>query len=439
MPVDFEFLVPRGLIPSQRLTTEIAERTDVVGVDGDSLGVVSTHRHVSLSRTQKTVGRVCAGADRPRVVAPSSRPGSSLVDHPPEYETSNVMPTKNRRMSSRRAVGVLVCVALLAAPVLAHVPGTVENNDSPGTAYYVSDPAKSWAFYDGLEEGGVAYYQVRLDAGERLRVSLSTPSAGEFTPSVVLLSDRFETATDVPPWVSVPNGWGAEVVAGERPGEADYEPFAPSSAYQTVAIDRRVEEGGTYMLAVYEPERRAGQVGVAVGYEERFTPVEYATVPIALVDVRLWSGQHPLVVFGPLLAVLGVGVASIRPRWSRWRRPWLQSALSVAALLYIGSAVGTAVQMAFALSQTGWTPAALVTAGYVLVPLLAGRWLFRTARESDFALPTRTRAALVVAGLVGLATWGGLVVGPAIALAAALTPAADQTEPPPDTAVEPGE
>ncbi|MFB6375066.1 MAG: AAA family ATPase, partial [Bradymonadaceae bacterium] len=48
----------------------------------------------------------------------------------------------------------------------------------------------------------------------------------------------------------------------------------------TASVDRRVEASGRYLVAVYEPTDSAGPVGVAVGYEESFTPVEYLAVPI---------------------------------------------------------------------------------------------------------------------------------------------------------------
>lgn len=324
-------------------------------------------------------------------------------------------------MQPRRLGLLVVCLVVFVTPALAHVPVFAADNATPETAYPVSDPAKSWSFYDDVTEDGVAYYELDLEAGDRLRVSVFTPVDGPFAPSLVLASPALDADDSVPERVALPDGYGREVVAGTRPGSAEYEPFAPSAFYDTVQVDRQVDEGGRYLVAVYADEG-GGPVGLAVGREERFTPTEYVRVPLDLVRVHLWAGQSPLLVFGPLVGVLGAGVVAGRRRLSETGPISVAAALGVAGLLYVGTAVGTAVQMAVALSRSGPTAGALVTAVFVLLPLVLGAWLLRRSTTGPFVVTRGTRLALLVVGVLGFASWAGLLVGPALVLAAAVTP-----------------
>lgn len=324
-------------------------------------------------------------------------------------------------MQPRRLALLVVCLVVFVTPALAHVPVFATTNDTPETAYRVTDPAKSWSFYDGLDAGGVAYYELDLEAGDRLRVSVSTPVDGPFAPSLVLASPALDGNESVPDGVALPDGYGREVYAGSRPESAEYEPFAPSAFYDTVQVDRQVDEGGRYLLAVYA-DQGSGPVGVAVGREERFTPTEYVRVPLDLVRVHLWEGQSPLLVFGPLVAVLGVGLFAGRRRLPETGPTSIAAVVGLAGLLYVGTAVGTLVQMGIALSRSGLTASALVTAVFVVVPLVLGAWLLRRSTTGPFVVTRGTRLALLAVGVVGLLTWAGLVVGPVLVLAAAVTP-----------------
>jgi hypothetical protein len=326
-------------------------------------------------------------------------------------------------MNARR-VGILVVGLVLVAPqAAAHVPAFPADNTTPERAVVVPDPVKSWSFYDSLDTGETAYYRMTLSSGERLVVSTFTPTAGPFTPSVVVMSPSLNTTGAVPPGVTVPDGMGAVVVAGDRPADPSYEMFAPSVNYRTAAYERPVAAETEYVVAVYEPANRSGQVGVVVGYEEKFSPTEYLTVPFSLVRTHLWEGQHPLVVYGPWLVTLTAGAALVRARRRDGldRRP-LRYGLAAAALLVVGSGVSTVLQMGVALAETGPTPAALVTAVYAVVPLVCGGWALRLSLRDALRLPVRTRVGLVVAGLLALVTWAGFIAGPVALLALAGTP-----------------
>jgi hypothetical protein len=325
----------------------------------------------------------------------------------------------------RAVQAVVACLLLLlaAAPVLAHVPAFPEDNTAPERAVVVPDAVKSWSFYDTLGTGGATYYRLSLAAGQRLRLGTFTPLAGSFTPSMVLMSPSLPAADRVPPGVTVPGGMGAVVVEGDRPGQASYEPFAPSANYHTASVDRPVDADATYLLAVYEAANRSGPVGVTVGSAESFSLAEYLLVPFDLVRTHVWAGQHPLVAVGPFFLTLLVGGAVVGRR-RREARSWSLERLVIfgAGLTVLGSGANTAVQMGLALARTGPTAGALVTAVFVVVPVACGGWALWLARRRAGGFTIRTRVGLAVAGLAALATWAGFLVGPALLLAVALVP-----------------
>ncbi len=318
---------------------------------------------------------------------------------------------------------VVLALVFLAVPVAAHVPSFPVDNTTPERAVAVPDAVKSWSFYDTVGEGQAKYYRMTLAPGERLQVGTFTPLASGFTPSLVVMSPSVNGTDDVPAQVTVPDGMGAVVVDGERPAGASYEPFAPSANYHTAGITRPVDTETTYLVAIYDRENRSGPAGVTVGYAEEFALTEYLTVPFDLVRTHLWEGQSILVAIGPfLLTVFGGGGLLL----SRWRSPSGQTAIrvlvGVAGLVILGSGVNTVVQMGIALSRTGSTSAALVTAAFVVLPVVCGLWIVRFSLSNELAFPPSVRGGLAIAGVVSLLTWGGFIVAPVVVLVLSLTP-----------------
>ena len=326
-------------------------------------------------------------------------------------------------MTASRPLVTLLAVVMLAAPVAGHVPSFPGENTAPDRALEVPDAAKSWSFYDELATGQVKYYRFSLSAGERLRVGTFTPGGGLFTPSLVVMSPSLNRSDPAPPGVSVPDGMGAVVVEGTRPEAPDYEPFTPAANYHTADVSRPVDEETTYLVAIYEPANRSGSVGVTIGYREEFSLTEYASVPFDLVAIHRWEGQHPFVVLGPLFMTLLGGVGVLYARGRDRRGPGLvRYGLGVAGLVILGSGVNTAVQMGLALWRSGPTPGALVTAVFVVVPVVAGGWAVWLATRGDATFPLRTRVGLAIAGVAALATWAGFLLGPVVLLAVAVAP-----------------
>lgn len=311
---------------------------------------------------------------------------------------------------------------LLAGTAAAHAPVFGDDNTAPERAQVLEPPEKSRVVYTELGPGEVRYYELHLEAGDRLTLGTFTPGAGRFTPSLVVMGPGFDDARDVPAGVVVPDGDGAVVVAGERPADPEYEPFTPAAIYHTTDVQRTVETGGRYLVAVYEPSGRAGSVGVVVGDRESFTAVEYLRVAWDLPRIYLWGGDHPLVVFGPSLLVVLAGGWAVGRRLGGRDRRGVRAVLALSGLLVVGSALGVSVQLFQALWTTGPTVVAAATGLLVAVPLALGALAVRLAVRPGFDLSRTRRATVALLAGASAATWAGYLVAPAAMLVVALWP-----------------
>ena len=317
---------------------------------------------------------------------------------------------------------MVLALAAAAAPALGHVPTFAGDNDDPGNATYVDDPAKSWSFYDRVDANESAYYRTYLESGERLQVSTFVPRDGGIRPGFVVLSPALNGTEGVPSHVEVPDGYGARVVEPTAASDAEYEPFTPAALYRTAELNATADTAGTYYVAAYAPDRAAGAVGVVVGYRESFGVEEYVTVPLDRPRIHEWEGQPAWVVYGPIL----LGVLGTLAAFARWTggtdgdRTPRSVALAAAAALYAGGAAGVVVQTAVAASISGLTAGVLLTLAFVLVPTALAWYLL--GRAVDDHPPSRARRlALLAVAALGVATWAGFLAGPAlVALAAGL-------------------
>jgi len=325
--------------------------------------------------------------------------------------------------ANRLALG-LVLLVIAATPVVAHVPAFPADNTSPADAVTVPNPTKSWVFYDRLAACGTVYYRVTVPDDTRFVVSVFTPIGTTVTPSIAVLEPGSATPSSAPPQVSVPDGMTVTTYPGEGPSVPTFEPFTPSAIAETATVDRTVDTGGTYLIAVYDAANRSGPVGVTVGYREEFSATEFLRVPFDVVRIHLWAGQPLVLVIAPwVLAVLG-GIAAVARRGPRhWTRPIRRSVLGGAALVIVGSGLSTALQLVMAGVATGPTPGMIVTAVLSGVPLVAGAWSFHLVRRPSLRWGARTRTGLAIAGLASLVTWAGFVVAPLCLLLGALLPA----------------
>jgi hypothetical protein len=313
---------------------------------------------------------------------------------------------------------------VIILPVDAHVPIRADNNKNLNTALSVENPLKSYAIYGHLHDAGdVGYYQFNLNAGDQLKLSLMSTGFDAPVPDMVVMSPgNSESINDLPQTIDVPPGYRAEMIKGQKPVTAEYEPFSPAAVFNVASYTKNITQPGTYYVAVISPADET-QYSVAVGYLEEFSLQEWVLVPINLINTHLWEGQSIIAVLTPFLAIfiLGLILVARRERDNKIKKPrsfWLAT---IAGLCYLGGASIVLVQMVRVLRVTGPSAGVIITLIFALIPILLGIWALRIAR-SPSPQSKKDRVSLGIIGLLGLLFWAGLIIGPVIAIIAALVP-----------------
>ena len=328
------------------------------------------------------------------------------------------MPSRSGR--GCRALLIAFLLLLLSLSAGAHVPVVLGEGHDPA-ARTVPDPLKSWAFYATLPGAGEPdLFRFEMHRGDRLGVSLQVPDARGPVPVLVVVGPGLSSSGIPPPGVEVPPGSSAVVLEGVRPPRPSYEPFAPGASYPVAALDTVVNADGEYRVAVVGTGEDT-RYGLAIGYREEFSPLEWVMVPLSVLQARVNEGQHPALALAPLLLVLVSGLLLLAIR--RKDDPRLHSAAgwcaATAGLLMLGSAAGTLVQMGMALAITGLAATAVVTVIFILLSALPGILCLRVALARTPGWGRRDRVILLASALLAIAAWSGLLAGPLLALAAA--------------------
>lgn len=314
---------------------------------------------------------------------------------------------------------LLIGLGLLAVPVMAHVPGFAGENSSHDTAMHLEDGAKSRSIYATLGPQEARHFEVHLEPGERLQASVFTPTAGAVTPGIVVYGPSVEPSGTVPAWIEIPDGMNAQVVPGTTT-HPEFEPFTPAAYYQTARISLPAEDDH-YWIAVYEQDGSPGRVGTAIGYVETFSPTEFLLVPVDLLSVHRWEGDNPILLAGPyILAALLAGWLWTRRLDSRPTNP--QLGLAFAGVLFVGGALLTGIQLVLAIAAAGFQAGAVLSLVFVVVPGVIGIWVLDLGISRERSRSVGRRVALLGAAILGLGTWGGLLVGPILLAGVALLP-----------------
>ncbi len=319
---------------------------------------------------------------------------------------------------------LLVLILCFAFPVNAHVPVSVDGNYDISTALSVEKPTKSYVIYGDLHEAGeVAWYQLRMNPGDRLVTSLMVPGYNTPVPDMIVMSPQTASYSErLPPPVSVPQGYVAEIIKGQPPHRAEYEPFTPAPVFEVASYSKEITAPGLYYLAVISPSDET-RYSIAIGYVEEFTPSEWLLVPLNEVSTHLWEGQSIITILTPFLAVVILGFVMISRREKRKGSHityscWLAT---IAGLCYLGGAAITLVQLVRAIAVTGPSSSVAITIVFAIVPMALGIWALRMGRSSS-KRTIKDRAFLVLIAILGLIFWAGLVIGPVLAIGSAVIP-----------------
>ena len=317
---------------------------------------------------------------------------------------------------------LLVLLLGRAQTALAHTPlKPGEENSSLDSAFEIPDPTKSWTLYRELHGAGEAeYFELHLEPGERLRISLYVPRGEEgFLPSLVVMGPGITSEDELPEFVEAPEGVGFDLIEPERPEKPEYEPFTPASYYYVADFDLVVPDHGTYHFAVYGPGH--GRYGVAVGTREEFTLVEWIRIPLDVVSIRQWEGQPLVLVFAPMLLTLAIGYGLLLSRSMLPGDPASVASAS-AGLLYLGSGFMFLMQVIINLLGSDYGSLVALSLVFAILPLLLGFFLLLRSLRDGGEPSARDRVTLLLLGLFGFFTWSGFLIGPVLAMLASILP-----------------
>jgi hypothetical protein len=330
-------------------------------------------------------------------------------------------------MVSRNASALpfLFLLSIIVLPVLAHAPASPGKSSYLSTAVLIGQPEKSYVIYGHLHEpGDAAYYRFDMTEGQTLHVALLANSRSTAAPDLIIMGPQLPSSGTPPESLETRAGDGVVVVPGSLPDHAEYEPFSPAAIYPVASYTVRVPATGTYYAAVFSSDGEQ-DYSFAPGFREEFTVSEWLLVPVSVTGGHVWEGQSLAVILAPCIAVVLLGIALLLYHQKKTGAhgsmfSWLAI---TAGLLYLGGASITFTQMVRALAITGWDPSAILTLIFIGIPVVLGIVAMLTGLRSIQPMPAKDRLLVAVIGVLGLLFWAGLIIGPVIALVAAIVPA----------------
>ena len=318
----------------------------------------------------------------------------------------------------------ILCGLALFSNVLAHTPlKPDEENHSIATAFEISNPTKSWTLYRELhEEGEADYYKLQLEPGERLVLSIYASKAEDpnFAPYLAVIGADIPQNDSVPDFIEVPEGAGVTVIQSLRPDKPEYEPFTPSSYFYLIDFEKEIQNSETYYLAIYQTTS-SGRYGMAVGFKEEFTILEWLKIPLDVIEIHQWELQPLYLILAPLIITILAGFVLFFWRYKN-KLTFFGILGTVAGFFYLGSGFMILIQTIIALNGSANNSLAFVTAIFVLIPFLLGFVLLRKIIRIELEISKRDRLVLVIIGVLGLFFWSGLFLGPLLTVLAAVYP-----------------
>jgi hypothetical protein len=315
-------------------------------------------------------------------------------------------------------------ILLLILPVQAHVPLSDNGNNTLEGAVVVDNPEKTYVFYGNLHEPGeVAYYRFEMHSGDLLAISLMNSGKNSPVPDMIIFSPELAGQSgEIPAGVTIPDGFGVEIIRGQHLLVAEYEPFGPAAIFPVANYSHHVTNPGTYYVAIVS---RTGDTpySIATGDREEFSPAEWVTVPIGVIRTHLWEGQDIISLLAPFLAVTILGALLIVRREGKkgmHHQPAFWFAI-IAGLCYLGGAAVTLVQMVRALAITGFSSGIVITLIFALIPVILSIIALRLTRTPE-PWPVKVRISFGVIAVLGIIFWSGILIGPALTLIAAIIP-----------------
>jgi hypothetical protein len=337
--------------------------------------------------------------------------------------------TLNKTTIFRCVFVVLLMISFSLPLVLAHAPLGTQDNESIGNATVIPNPTKSWALYSALNrDGDPQYYTFNISAGQTIHIlmykSLRVEDAN-FTPVLVLLGQNLNATGDISSKITVPPEFKAQLIHPTTP-QPSYEPFSPGIFAYVTDLTISNAPAGQYYIVVYEASSNptGGQYGLAIGDRETYTIDEWVLIPLNLISIYQWEGQSLALIVTPMVAILIVGLIFVG--WRQRKQCDLANPMvwlaAVAGLTFIGTTASTFFQLLFGALQVSVGIEVVITIIFAAIPLILGLAILRIALKNSSKATMRKRIYFIILGVAALFIWAGLIIGPILAIIAALMP-----------------
>ena len=308
----------------------------------------------------------------------------------------------------------------------AHAPVFPSSNDSLASAHDIDDPSKSWVIYNHLDQHSVHYYRFQLQ-DQRLLMQILVPvheAEGGFQPNLVLMIPDYADGPSLPSYIAAPPGYGYEVLVATLPETVDYEGITATAFYVVIDFDESSSELydglGNFYVAVYDANGDAGNYAFVLGYKESFTLSELALVPFSFIGIYLWQGSGLFLLAMPLAIALLGGISLMFYLHRRGSLDLPRALALTGGSLMIGTALLVTLQMLYALNLSGFSSHAVTT--LLLVSMSAAAGILAVLQALSPRIGSRSwRALTSFAAILALVSWGGLIIGPAMVMVAALS------------------
>jgi hypothetical protein len=314
---------------------------------------------------------------------------------------------------------------LLAQSSSAHIP-IGGGGDSLDTAVWVNEPQNSWVSYTELDEPAEPqYFRFNTTAGTRIDLRLGMPievSSTAFRPVLVLMGPGLLNQSTPPVYLEIPEDAGVMVFVNE-PEFTEFEGFTPSALYFVADIELQVPETGTYYVAVYEPTN-VGRYTLVFGHIEVYTVLDWILIPFNTIMVHQWEGQNELLIFGPYVVAVVIGLILIFGRKSEKldsTAPLAEVGL-FASILIGATSASIAFQTFIALLGAPVNFLIVFTSLVILASLFGGYSGVRILLGAGMEEVRLNWWKLIIVGFIGLFLWAGYIIGPVLLIVVAIAP-----------------
>jgi len=222
------------------------------------------------------------------------------------------------------------------------------------------------------------------------------------------------TDENIPDFIEIPDNYGAIIFYGQQSDEREYEPFTPASYYYILDVDMNINATGDYYLAVYDPANH-GKIGIAIGYVETFSVIEWIRIPIDTINIHIWEGQNLFLILAPMIISMFIGIAIIFYKKLTKNFDLKKWMIYITGLIYLGSGLILLAQTIFA-AASSFGASVIITSIFIIIPIILGLILIKISLKLKEQKKRITMIKLLMIGILGVIFWSGIIIGPIISI-----------------------